>query len=250
MLNLLPVTQKILNTIEEKTGKSVQLMQDDSLPILATIQMARHGAGFHILRYKPTNDPLDYLIAYQAGFLLRLYENEPHKRFDFGPVEDTDKKVKRLLLAQRVKADDELVNRFAEHLITWTLMNLRSFPIGMRVDQWIRRSFPQLHEQQEQSIAIQQQQNASILSMNLQGLTVPDVLLAPNTAYAIFCDDLTGQNTYAIPYQASGLMESGKTLMNIWRQTSESPESDCVLVDAWAEVIGLRDLYAWKPFTP
>ena len=250
MLNLLSVTQKILKSIEEKTGKSVQLMQDDSLPILATIQIARHGVGFHILRYKPTNDPLDYLIAYQAGFLLRLYENEPHKRFDFGPVEDRDKKIKRLLFAQRAKADDELVNRFAEHLTKWSLMNLRSFPIGMRVDQWIRRSFPQLHKQQEQSIAMQQQQNTSSLSMNLQDLTVPDVLLAPNAAYAIFCDDLTGQNTYSIPYQASGLLESGKTLMSILRKTPESPESDCALVDAWAEFIGLRDLYAWQPFTP
>jgi hypothetical protein len=250
MLNLLPATQTILKTIEEKTGKSVQLMQDDSLPILATIQTARNGAGFHILRYKPTNEPLDYLVAYQAGFILRLYENEPDKRFDFATLEITTKKVKYLLSAQNANADDELVNSFAEHLTKWLLMNLRSFPVGMRVDQWIRRSFPQLHEQQDRSIAIQQQQNVSSLSMNLQGLTVPDVLLSPNTAYAIFCDDLTGQNTYSIPYEASGLLERGETLMNIWREIPESPESDCTLIDAWAEAIGFRDLYVWKRFTP
>jgi hypothetical protein len=250
MLNLISVTQKILKTIEDRTGKSIQLMEDDSLPILTTIQMARNGAGFHILRYKPTNEPLDYLIAYQAGFLLRLYENEPNKRFDFGPAEDPEQKVKNLLLSQNTEASDELVDQFAAHLTRWTLMNLRSFPIGMRVDQWIRRSFPQLHDQQDQSIALQQQQNASGLSLNLEGMTVPDILLAPNTAYAIFCDDLTGQNTYAIPYQASGLIERGTALMNVGRQTPESPENDCGLVDAWAEVMGFRELYAWHPFTP
>jgi hypothetical protein len=38
--------------------------------------------------------------------------------------------------------------------------------------------------------------------------------------------------------------------MNIWRQTTESPQNDCALVDAWAEVMDFRDLYAWNSFTP
>ncbi len=70
MLNLRSATRQILQSVEDKTGKSVQLMQDDNLSVLATLQMARHGAGFHILRYKPTNDPLDYLITFQAGYVL------------------------------------------------------------------------------------------------------------------------------------------------------------------------------------
>jgi hypothetical protein len=86
--------------------------------------------------------------------------------------------------------------------------------------------------------------------MNLQGLTVPNVLLYPNTAYAIFCDDLTGQNTYSIPYEASGLLESGRALMDLWLKTPGAPDRDCTLVDAWAEFLGFRDLYVWKPFTP
>ena len=33
----------------------MQLMRDDSLSVLAILHMVRHGAGFHVLRYKPTD---------------------------------------------------------------------------------------------------------------------------------------------------------------------------------------------------
>jgi hypothetical protein len=60
-------------------------MRDDELPVLTTMQTARGGAAFHVIRYRTSNDPLDYLIAYQAGFLLRLFQNPPERRFDFVP---------------------------------------------------------------------------------------------------------------------------------------------------------------------
>ena len=72
MQHLRAATQDILKRIETLSGKSVQLMRDDSLSVLATLQMARHGAAFHVLRYKPTDEPLDYLVAYQAGTSLTL----------------------------------------------------------------------------------------------------------------------------------------------------------------------------------
>ena len=38
--------QGLLERIEIVSVKSVQLMCDDSLPVLAPLKMARHGAGF------------------------------------------------------------------------------------------------------------------------------------------------------------------------------------------------------------
>jgi len=251
MLNLRSVTRQILQSVEDKTGKSVQLMQDDNLAVLATLQMARHGAGFHILRYKPTNDPLDYLIAHQAGFVLRLYDTPADLRFDLTSLADeTHAKALALLIQHHPQADAALAGQFAHHLVQWTLMMLRSVPIGMRVDHWIRRTYPDLHDQQDASIALQQQQHVAALSMNLQGMTVPDALFGPYAAYALFGDDLTGQNTYSIPFGASGLLTAGHGLMDIWRQTPESPEHDTALVDAWAQSMGIRDWYTWQPFEP
>ena len=61
--------------------------------------MARNGAEFHVLRYKPTNDPLDYFVVFQAGFVLRLFENEKLTRFDFSPAPDVYKQVETLVSA-------------------------------------------------------------------------------------------------------------------------------------------------------
>lgn len=51
-------------------------MRDEKLSLLATLQMARNGANFHVL---PSNEPFDYVVAFQAAFVLRLFEIEPSK---------------------------------------------------------------------------------------------------------------------------------------------------------------------------
>jgi hypothetical protein len=251
MLNLRSVTRKILKNVEESTGKSVQLMQDDNLSVLATLKTARNGASFHILRYKATDEPIDYLIAYQAGFLLRLFENPPEGRFDFVPEEIAAEKAKALLSSNGAsETDASMLEAFSAHIAQWGLMSLRSVPVGMRVDQWIRRSYPDLHDQQDASIALQQQQNVAALSMNVGGMSVPASLIGTYAAYAKFADDLTGQNTYSIPYSASGLGIAGENLMKLWRKTPEKSNHDCELIDGWAELIGIKDWYTWQPYQP
>lgn len=251
MLNLRAVTRKILENVEKTTGKSVHLMREDDLPVLATHITARNGASFHILRYKATNDPIDYLIAYQAGFLLRLFENRPDKRFDFTPSLKAGEKAKALIIANgKPKVDSVMLEAFSTHIVQWALMTVRSVPVGMRVDQWIRRNYPDLHDQQDASIALQQQQNVASLAMNLGGMTVPSNLLGTYAAYAMFTDDLTGQNTYSIPYAASGLGTVGCDLMDHFRKTPESAEHDCDLIDGWADLLGVKSWYTWSPYQP
>ncbi len=64
MKNLRPVTKGILERVEEITGKSIQFLRDDKLSLLSTIQMARNGADYHVLRYRPSNDPIDYWTSH------------------------------------------------------------------------------------------------------------------------------------------------------------------------------------------
>ena len=53
MQHLRAATQDILKRIETLSGKSVQLMRDDSLSVLATLQMAR---------IRPANTPTQPVI--------------------------------------------------------------------------------------------------------------------------------------------------------------------------------------------
>lgn len=52
MKHLLAATRGILKRVEEQTGKSIQFMRDEKLSLLATLQMARNGADYHVLRYR------------------------------------------------------------------------------------------------------------------------------------------------------------------------------------------------------
>jgi hypothetical protein len=61
---------------------------------------------------------------------------------------------------------------------------------------------PELKELQRAGIALQQQQNADILSRKIGGLSVPPRLLAMNAAYALFADRLLGNERFEIPYAA------------------------------------------------
>jgi hypothetical protein len=252
MQHLRSVTRNILKRVEELSGKSIQFMRDEKLPVLATLQMARHGAEFHVLRYRPNNEPLDYLIAFQAGFVLRLFENAPSQRFDFAPSPTAGRNVEPLLATgQALSPDDKKVlPEFAKFIAQWVLMNLRSLPIGMRIDRWIAAEHPELKELQAASIALQQQQNMGILSHRVGKLTVPTTLMGPIAAYAIFADRLAGSKGFAIPFEAAGLLAQGQELIDIWDEIPADAAHDYELVDRWAVSSSLNGWYKWIPYQP
>ena len=227
-------------------------MRDEKLPLLATLQMARNGAEFHVLRYRPSNEPLDYFVAFQAGFALRLFENEPLKRFDFSPEPDATRKIEPLLKAGQSlsKTDSDALPGFGVHVAQWALMNLRSLPVGMRIDQWIATEYPELKELQASGIAVQQQQSMDVMAYKLGRLTVPTTLLGTLAAYALFADRLTGTSAYAIPFAATGLLGHGQELLRVWDDLPHDPTNDYELIDKWAQGSGLSGWYKWIAYKP
>jgi hypothetical protein len=68
MKNLRSETLGILQRIEALSGRPVEFKPDGALTLRATLQLARNDAPLHVLRYRPTNEPLDYWVAYQASW--------------------------------------------------------------------------------------------------------------------------------------------------------------------------------------
>lgn len=252
MLNLRAATKGILARVQERTGKSIQFMRDEQLKVLATLQMARNGAGFHVLRYSPSNEPLDYLIVYQAGYVLRLFENEPSERFDFAPKPDAGKEVAALVAPtlSMSPADREVLPKFSDAVAQWALMTLRSLPIGLRIDRWIADEYPELKELQRDSIAVQQQQNMGVVAFKMAKLTVPTTLLALPAAHALFADLLDADASFAVPFEATGLLSLGKELMRVWDEVPADAAHDRELVDRWAHALGMTGWYDWIPYRP
>ncbi len=89
---------------------------DSSLILRATLQMARHGASAHLLRYRTMNEPLDCWVAYQAGYALRLFELPVDDRMDLPGTGEAERQVEALLRAGRPldAVDREALPRYKE----------------------------------------------------------------------------------------------------------------------------------------
>ena len=242
----------ILQRVETLSGRPVEFKPDSSLTLRATLQLARNGASAHVLRYRPANEPLDYWVAYQAGYLLRLLELPPDERFDFAATGAAAGQVEELLTTGQPLNDGEKASipQFAQMTGHWAMLNLRSYAIGMRIDQWLANDYPELRELQAAGVDAMQQENFQLLSKRIGSLTIPVPLLAPVAAYALFADRLLGQAGYAIPYRAAGVLDLGAELLAISDSTSPDAVHDRDLVDAWAAAIGMTGWYAWIPYKP
>ena len=128
---------------------------------------------------------------------------------------------------------------------------MRSLPIGMRIDQWIRVSYPALHDAQASSIDKQQRENAQVLNPQIRQMT-PDLVFSVNAsmnaAYALFSERLLSRSQYVIPYRSLGFDNRGQDLFRIWDESPFDARYDRELVDAWAKELGISDWYQWIPF--
>lgn len=71
MKNLSPSSMAILKRVEALSGRPIEFRPDSSLNLRATLQLARHGAPAHLLRYRATNEPLDYWVAFESSVTHR-----------------------------------------------------------------------------------------------------------------------------------------------------------------------------------
>ena len=252
MKNLRPKTMGILARMEALTGRPVEFRPDSSLTLRATLQMARNGAPAHVLHYRPVNEPLDYWVAYQAGYVMRLFTLPPQERFDFAVTGQGADQVEALATTGQplTTADKVALPEFARMTLHWALLNLRSYATGMRVDQWISDELPELGDLQAAGIDSMQQENLLLLSRRIGSLSIPVPLLAPVAAYALFADRLMRKSLYSIPYRAAGVLDPGKELLRISDAMALDPSHDRALIDAWASSMGMTGWYAWIPYKP
>ena len=240
----------LLARVEALSGRPVEFRPDSNLSLRATLQMARHGAPAHLLRYRPSNEPLDYWTSYQAGYALRLFGLRPSERMDLSATGAAESQVETLLRTGQplVEADLAILPRFTQLTAHWALMSLRSFPVGLRIDEWLASEYRELRELQLAGIDAIQRENVQLLSRGSGNLLVPTTLLGMVAACALGADRIRGTESYAIPYRAAGVLDHGRELLALFDAIPAGPAYDCELTDAWASVTGMRDWYRWIPY--
>jgi hypothetical protein len=249
-VQLLPETRLIVDLAERFTERRIRFAEDQALPVMASLQIARRGATEHVMTIRPGGESLDYVVAYQCGFVLRLYQTPPNRRFDFtaSPREAADRMMPLLQALLPPGEPAPGLRAVAERMSHWLLLTLRSLPVGLRIDQWIRDDHPALRTQQAAALARQQEENAGHIGWRSGKLRFPPQFLALDAVHALFADRLLGTTYLATPFEAVGLIEDGRRLLTLLDSIPSGPDKDCSLIECWGDALGIRDWFDWTPF--
>lgn len=170
-----PNAQQLIRKVEDLSGRLVHVTEDPELKLMATISAARGSAPAHFLRYRPGTRAVDYLVAYQIGFLVRLFSCPAGERWEvMSNLEEQQRAIEALEL-------DGFPQDFALSIVGNLVTQLRTYSVGARVDDWIWKSLPELWHQQEHSIRSQLAENAKALAPEIRQ-KFPKPLIDANTA--------------------------------------------------------------------
>ena len=143
--------------------------------------------------------------------------------------------------------------------ITLTLVGglcefLFNCPLDMLIERHIRDTFQPLHPAQFLSVrklAIEAQETTK--NPEIRRLTPGKIFqasLALNGAYGLFLDKLFhGASEFAAPYRSLENFALSQRLWKHWQERAKNlgPGDEYRLVDEFADMIGLRDWYEWRP---
>jgi hypothetical protein len=249
-----PAVEKVLKQVESLSGKPVHIEAITNLPpnILANVRMARGGLPFHMVEYQASlGASPDYVIVYQCGFIIRRHAVDANNRQDFIATPEGEAVVRDWATNNQKSAKPSQANAtgLIRFLHSGLLSQVRSIPVGLRVDSWILQEFPDLLPLQEKALSKQLNDNASALRPDVQA-AMPEQALAinisMNAAFAFFWAERLNQPQIALPYQSTGYVERGMKLLDIFNRIPTDSSQDTALIDAWADTLGMRNWYRWQ----
>jgi len=150
--------------------------------------------------------------------------------------------------AATVKLGPAPARQLATQLLQGVVVHLRSVPLGLAIDSLIEAEFEVLRETQRRVLADQFRENEQALDAAGSGLLpqrVVDATCTISAALALFWAERWNQPGLAAPYQYSGHATTGSQLLNVWRENISDGTQDHAVIDAWAELLGISDWYAW-----
>ena len=184
---LLNSTKQIIELVETLSKRPVHIAEDPTIKTLATMVTARGDGPMHFIRYQPRGSSApDYFIAYQCGFVVRLFTAPPDKRFDVGSTPEGKRRIDDALLDQRIPRE---MRGMGDYLLASLITQLRTYPVGLRVDQWIQENYPELTNLQKIGIQTQLDQNVASIRASNGGMFPRKVVkanLSMNAAFALF----------------------------------------------------------------
>ena len=257
-MTLREVTRTVVSLVENVSGCPVVVSEDASLKTLAASSIARGANRIHTISYNPSvvREP-DYLICYQCGFILRLFGVAESDRVDLAGTLEGRQIIHRLLTSadgpgKKLNLPPDSVAVLRDQLFDGLMQQLRSIPIGFRVDAWIMREYPELGQLQRDMAMRQIKDNLAALGPDIKKIAPKKIYqsnLSMSAAFAEFWARRFSDPTLSLPYKAAGFLKAGEELLAILEEIPDAPPSaDRELVDAWGDQLSLTGWYQWVPY--
>ena len=246
----------VLKRVEDITGKPVLVQADPALTVIATSRLASASVPAHLIRYNPSAKlNADYLTCFQCGFIIRTFQTEPEARFEVGSTYRGRKDVEQLLRDHGRRPGATAVPKLMrdgirDQIYDGLIRQLRSVPIGLRVDRWLLSEFPSLSDQQR-SIALRQlNENLGALAPEIKKfapIKIVEANIVMNCAFAAFWAAIWRDSTQSSPYLAAGFLSRGEELLTMLDELPPDPQHDRKLIQSWGDRLGLT---GWFEFAP
>ena len=123
---------------------------------------------------------------------------------------------------------------------------LRTYSVGQRIDEWILQQFPELWEEQKNSVQTQLSQNEQALAPEIREQfprKLVDINSAMNAAYANYWANRFREPRYIIPFTSLGYQGIGDRLCAVLDDIPDMPETDRKLTERWAQILEMTDCF-------
>ena len=253
-MELRDATRKLIAETEQATGFPVAVMEDASLHVMSTVVMASPNRPGHVVRIHPKSlAGVDYYATYYCCMIQRFFENPPQERFVFGVGEQGRNQIRKVVAnspISKLVSEAELPG-VCDKLLHGFMTDLRSIPVGLRVDNWIFVECPDLVEMQKNAIQRQLKDNLASTSDSVRASIPPQIYdgtMTINAAYAQFWAEKWNQPELALSYKASGHAVAGEKLLRILHEMPDSGRTDRALIDAWGTALNVTGWYVWLTY--
>lgn len=228
----------------------------------AVIQMAwRHGRDHHEILYREDypEQLLMHLFAHELGHLRleSLAREKGRNRTLVSTTANREKAIRSLgsdiARLKKQGLNEKVLADLTLHLVEGIVRQLFNAPIDMLIESHIHGNFPDLRCVQFLSLEnLAKENEKAIFNSGIRKQIPRKIYMASaalNGATAIFVDRLLVNATaYSKPYSNIDSFPVSQNLIELFddRVKALNPGDEYDIVDAWAEMLGLKGWYEWR----
>jgi hypothetical protein len=254
-LQLVQAVRSILERVTELTGKGIDFVEKEDLPVPAMMRMAGKDSPHHQLFLKKDPDELvNHVIANECGHILRLYSTPEEKRLIPVASQKTlgsytgemEADIKRLY---QIYPPGKLMNL----IMLWyesVLYQLTKMPSDIMIEKWLHRDYPELLPIQLKSIGAQNEKAVATLAIDIRKTMPERIYDACNIMNYVYFKVMgkTFDLNYVEPYRFTKYFARGERLISLMKPIEmDSHEGDVLVINAWANFFNFSDWFEWTP---